>query len=356
MKKILFFLTAVLSILLLFYLIGFKNVLNNIKSDKQYVIKNRETINITGLNNIKYFNKYIITYNEKKIYFLDYNGNIVYERENLVFSDKLFVLDEFILRSIKDSVEIIDLQNKSFIITEIYGEVIDVSRENDKIYIVTKQKNGQSIRDILYIIDENMDVAVKDKHFNNRITSVSMSDKSEAYCITTLNTGNNNLSNTIYLNLLDDIELWSVEINDEIIIDTKIINNNIIAIGTKNLYYYNLNGKLIWKIKNYNKITYYETSKELKKIIILQNDGKELISYDFESKINELNKTPIYFKGFKVIDNRIYLYDDNIIYLLEDNNFHELFEIRSEKIIDFQVKNNNIYILFANKLIKGIID
>jgi len=356
MKKVLFFLTAILSILLLFYFTGSKDILNNIKGDEQYEIKNRETINIAGLNNIKYFNKYIITYNEKKIYFSDYNGNTVYERENTVFSDKLFVTDEFIIRSIKDSAEIIDSNNKSFMITEIYGEAIDVSRENNKIYIVTKQKNGQRISDTLYIVDENMNVAVKDKHFSNRITSVSMSDKSEAYCVSTLNTGNGSLSNTIYLNLLDDIELWSVEINDEIIIDTKIINNNIIAIGTENLYYYNLNGKLVWKIKNYNKITYHETSKELKKILILQNDGRELISYDFESKVNELYKTPVDFTGFKIFDNRIFLYDDNIIYLLKDGNFHELFRESSEKIIDFQVKNNNINILFANKLIKGIID
>lgn len=40
-------------------------------------------------------------------------------------------------------------------------------------------------------------------------------------------------SNKVFFNLLDDIELWNVPIENEIVLDINIINNNVLIIGTK---------------------------------------------------------------------------------------------------------------------------
>lgn len=353
MKKILYFLTAIISIALLFYFTAYKYYMLDKNENKVYEIINQETIELDSLSYTNFFNHYIITNNEKKILFINFNGKIIYERNNSVFSDKLYLTDKYLFRSLKDSLEIIDLNNKSFILTEITGDILNVSRENNKTYIITKQKSGQNILDALYILDENMELVVNNKHFNNKITSVAMSDKSEAYCLSTLNAGDGNINNTIYFNLLDDIELWNVVIENEVIVGTEIINNNILAIGTGNIYYYNLNGKLVWKIKNYNKINDYKVNKELKKIYILQNDGTELISYDLDGKVNEIYKTSVNLKNLKILDKNIFLYDDNSIYMLKENSIHELFDNDSLKIEDFYVENQNIYIVSNNKFIKG---
>ncbi|MDF2675731.1 MAG: hypothetical protein K0Q97_16 [Bacillota bacterium] len=353
MKKLLYILISIISIVLLFYITVYKDYILGKDENKVYEIINQETIEIDSLLFTNLFNQYIITNNEKKIIFINFNGEIIYERNNSVFSDKLFLTDKYLFRGLKDSIEIIDLNNKSFILVEVIGEILNVSRENNKTYIITKQKNGQNTLDALYILDENMELVVKNKHYIDKITSVAMSDKSEAYCLSTLNAGDGTINNTIYFNLLDDIELWNVVIENEVIIGTEIIKNNILAIGTENIYYYNLNGKLVWKIKNYNKINDYKLNKETEKIYILQNDGTELISYDLDGKVNEIYKTSENVRYLKVLNKNIFLYDDNTIYMLKNNSLHKLFNSGSLKIEDFYVESQNIYIVFNNKFIKG---
>ena len=140
-----------------------------------------------------------------------------------------------------------------FIIAEIEGNIINVSRENGKTAIIVKG-NGQS----LYILNENNEVLVDNKEFQDIITGISISDKSEAYSLITLTFDNGYPVNTLYYNLIDDVELWNSSISNEILLKIKVVNNNVIAIGTENIYFYNNNGKLMWKNSIYNKVLDYE--------------------------------------------------------------------------------------------------
>ncbi len=207
----------------------------------------------------------------------------------------------------------------------------------------------------MYIINENNEVVVDDKMFSDIITGVSISDKSEGYSIITLRLEGGKTVNSVYFNLMDDVELWKTEIGNEILIKAKIVNNNVVVIGTKNIYYYNLNGKLMWKNGIYNEILDYEINKENQKIYVLykKSDGCELISYSFEGKVKELMETPGSAQKLRVYGNKVFVYNENRIYLIHGTKTDKVYENNENKIVDFISSGNDIFILFKDKLIKG---
>jgi len=188
-----------------------------------------------------------------KIVYTDFNNKILWENQNKEFSNKVFVTDKYIFRQTNNNIMLLDNNNQEFIIAEIEGNIINVSRENGKTAIIVKG-NGQS----LYILNENNEVVVDKKEFQDIITGISISDKSEAYSLITLTFDNGNPVNTLYYNLIDDVELWNSSISNEILLKIKVVNNNVIAVGTENIYFYNNNGKLMWKNSIYNIILDYE--------------------------------------------------------------------------------------------------
>lgn len=352
MRKIIYFLMFFLVIMgIAFYFIYGKEFVLRLDDNKTYEIKNQNVISIKTLNESKFYNKGILTYNNQKFIYFDYDNNIIRENENRIFTYNVYVADDYIYRCLDNSVEVIN-NNQSYVITEISGEVINVSREKNRTCIITKQKNGQNS---LYMLNENNEVIVENKQFNGMITGVSISDKSEGYFTTKLNYSNGKFINTLTFNLLDDLELWSNVIENEIIIGTKPINNNVLVIGTSNVYLYNHNGSLMWKNSNYNKIKDFEIDEKGEKIYILfeKNMNLEMLCYNYEGKVKEIYKAPHNVKIIKIYGNKIFTYNENIIYLLHDNNSDILYKSNNEQIIDFHVDNGNVYILLKDKLIKG---
>lgn len=233
--------------------------------------------------------------------------------------------------------------------TEIYGNIINVSRENTKTYMIVSG-NGQT----LFITNDRNEIIVDNKEFKDVITGVSISDKSEAYSLVTLSFDNGIPINTLYFNLMDDVELWNTAIEKEILVKTKVVNNNIIAMGTENIYYYNNNGKLMWKNSIYNKILDYEISKENERIYILFQKEKstELIVYNFEGKVIEIIEAPKEVTDLKIVEDKIFVYNNNKIFLIHSNKADKIFE-DTESFEDVLIEGNMINILFKNKIIKG---
>lgn len=349
MTFIIIFLIFILSIL---YFTYGKEFLTMLDEKRVYNVESVQTTKLDTLEEFKFFNDGIITYNNQKIVFLNYNNNITWENEDNSFSNQVLVTDNYIFRNMKDTIQVIDKNNQKFIIAEIEGNIVNVSRENDKIYFIIK--NGTS-QNSLYIMNDNNEVVVDNKIFKDNITGVSISDKSEGYCLISLSLEDKVMVNTLYFNLLDDVELWNTTIEDEILIYTQIVNNNVIAIGTNNIYYFNTNGKLMWKNGIYNKIIDYEINKENQKIYMLYNkDGaSELISYNFEGKVIEINKAPSDMKKLKVYEDMVFVYNENSIYLIHGTKIDKIYEDTESVISDFSVKDKDIHILSKGKLIKG---
>ncbi len=348
MKKIiLFFIIILIFIITVLYSPYFKELFEKLDENKVYKIENIKTTEINTLEEFKFFDRGIISYNNQKIAYTDFNNKALWENKNPEFSNKVFVSDNFIFRQINNNIIVLDKNNQEFVIAEIDGNIINVSRENGKTGMVVKE-NGQT----LYVLNENNEVVVDKKVFIDTITGISFSDKSEAYSLITLTFENGTPINTIYYNLIDDVELWSSSISNEILIKTKVINNNVIVIGTENIYFYNNNGKLMWKNKIYNKILDYEISRDRIYILFEKNKASELVSYSFEGRIMEIQELPFVSKQLKITDSYTLVYDNNSIYLLHSNKSDKIFE-GSERFGEITIDRNNIYILFKNKIITG---
>lgn len=350
MKKIILFIVIILIfIVAILYSTYFKDFLAILDENKVYKIENIEEREINTLEEFEFFDKGILSYNSQKIIYTDFNNRILWENENIEFSNRVFSAAGYIFRQTDKNITVSDKSNQQFVITEIKGNIVNVSRENGKTGLIVKG-NGQS----LYVMDENNEVVVDNKEFKGTITGLAISDKSEAYALTTLSFEDGGPINTLYFNLIGDIELWSSTIENEILIKTKIINNNLIALGTENIYYYNNNGKLMWKNSIYNKILDYEISSENQRINILFEKDKsaELISYNFEGKVMEIQEAPPLVTDLIMVDNKALVHNNNTVFLLHSNKADKVFE-DSENFKDILVDGNNIYILFKNKIIKG---
>lgn len=353
MKKVILFLLMIIFIFgLSFWFIGGKKIISSFDDNKTYEFIGQKTNDINMLDVCKLFSNGILTYNNQKITYIDYDNNVVWTNENRVFTDNLFISESHIYKCLESSIEILDSNNETYVVPAIEGKVLNVSRENNKTFIITKQNNG---RNSLYILNENNEVILENKQYNDSITGVSIGGKSESYCLSTIKYANGKISNTISYNLIDNMELWNKTIDDEVIINIKIVNNDVLLLGTENIYCYNSDGSLMWKNSNYNKIKDFQFNDSEERIYILyeQDEKAELLGYNFEGKVKEIYKLPKSIDKFKLLDNKIYIYNENSISLLHDNLVDKLFEKLNSQIIDFNVVNNNLYILLKDKLVFG---
>ncbi len=350
MKKIILFIVIILIfIIIMVYFTYGKEFLTILDEKKVYKIENIKTTEINTLNEFKFFNKGIITYNNQKVVYMDFNNKVLWENENIEFTNRVFITDNYIFMQTDKNITVSDKNNQQFIMAEVYGNIVNVSRENGKTYMIVSG-NGQT----LYIMNESNEIIVDNKEFKDVITGISISDKSEAYSIITLTFNNGIPVNTLYFNLMDDVELWNATIEKEILVKTKVVNNNVIAIGTDNIYFYNNNGKLMWKNSIYNKILDYEISKENQRIYILFEKDKstELIAYNLEGKVMEILESPKGVTNLNIVDNKIFVYNNNKIFLIHGNKSDKIFE-DTENFEQILIEGNSINILFKNKIIKG---
>jgi len=353
MKRTIIFITIILIIAvgILYFTYG-KEFLSILDEKKVYSMKNAEETRIDTLEEFKFFNSGIITYNNQKIKFIDYNNNNIWENENTVFSKQVFVTDNYIYNHMENSTEILDKNNQRFVIAEIPGDIINVSRENGETYMIVKNSAGQNS---LYIMDDSNEIVVDNKVFEDIIIGVSISDKSEGYALITLNFENGEPKNSLYFNLLDDVELWSTVLENEILLKTQIVNNNVIAIGTENIYFYNTNGKLMWKNSIYNKILDYKIDKDNQRIYMLfeQDNNTELISYNFEGKVMEIQNAPSNINSLKIYNNKVFVYNENNIFLIHGSKIDKIYEDTESSIADFVLDGNFMRILSKDKLVQG---
>lgn len=353
MKKFITFFIIFLIIVggIVFFTYG-KEFLTLLDEKKVYNVEDIQSTKIDTLEEYRFFNRGLITYNNQKIIFLDYMNKILWQNEDGSFSKKVFVTDNNVFRKMEDTIQVLDQSNQKFVISEIQGDLVDVSRENDKVYMIVKNNTGKNA---LYVLNSNNEVIVDNKIFEDNITGVSISDRSEGYALITMNFDSDSIINTIYFNLLDDVELWNYEIKDEILIKVQVISNNVVVIGTNNVYYFNTNGKLMWKNGIYNKIMDYNISKENQEIYILYeiDSSLELISYNFEGKVTGVYKVPAGINKLKIYEDRVFVYNENSIYLVHGLKTDKIYEDTEGNISDFIVEGNDIHILSKDKLVKG---
>jgi hypothetical protein len=335
-----------------FWFVGGKRIISSFDDNKTYEFIGQKTNDISTLDVCKLFSDGILTYNNQKIMFMDYNSNVLWENENRVFIENVFISENNIYKCLEDSIEVLDKNNITYVVTEIEGKILNVSREKNKTYIVTKLNNDKNS---LYILNENNEVILENKQYDDCITGVTLGEKSESYCLSTIKYADGKISNNISYNLIDSLEMWNKTIDDEVIINIKIVNTNVLLIGTENIYCFSSSGSLMWKNSNYNKIKDFQINDQEDRIYILyeQDEKIELFGYNFEGKVKEIYKLPKSIEKFKIYDDKIYVYNNNSVSLLHDNIVDKLYETLNSELLDFKVVNTNLYVMLKNKLVFG---
>ncbi len=355
MKKTIIFIALILIIVVgILYATYGEDFFSALDEKKVYSIENIKSTHLDTLDEYKFFSGGIVTYNNQKIKYINYDNSSIWESENEVFSKKVFVTENYIFRQMENNIQVIDKNNQRYVIAEIAGDILNVSRENEETYMIVKTDTGQNS---LYIMNDNNEVVVDNKEFDEIITGVAIGDKSEGYSLITLNFEKGIPGNTLYFNLLDDVELWNTTIENELLVKTQIVNNNVIAIGDKNIYYYNTNGKLMWKNSIYSKISDIEINKDSQTIYMLyeHDDNTELIAYNFEGKVVEIKTAPAGMKNLEVTDNKILVSNDSAIFVIHGSKADKIFEDTQDRIEDYVLEGSTIRILFKDKLVSGLI-
>lgn len=120
MKKLIFLLIIIFAASVLFMYYQYDNkFLLNLDDNKVYKIKNINTLDFEDLDNVSFYKDGIITYNSQTIKYIDFNNNIIWENKNNMFSNKVFVVEEYIFRALENALELINVNNESYVMTEI---------------------------------------------------------------------------------------------------------------------------------------------------------------------------------------------------------------------------------------------
>ncbi len=145
MKKIILFIVIFLIIIsgILYFTYG-KEFLSILDEKKIYKIENMKTTEINTLEEFKFFDKGIISYNNQKIVYTDFNNKILWENENTEFSNQIFIAKDYIFKQTNNNITVYDKSNQMFVMAEIPGNIVNVSRENGKTGMIVKN-NGQTL-------------------------------------------------------------------------------------------------------------------------------------------------------------------------------------------------------------------
>ncbi|MDR7869807.1 MAG: DUF5711 family protein [Tissierellaceae bacterium] len=294
-------------------------------------------INLSQSNNkIGLYEENIALWGNDKLSIIDINNNPIMEKEfnfenpDAVFREnRIYVMDKssgdiYIINSNGDTLERLDLDNN------IYNLFVD----EDNIMVHTKSE-----------VQENLVLLNTDGVFlrihpleDRNILTYDIDKKREKYLISNLNI-RDNLESEINVYSINGDPIDQVSISDEIIIFTKFIDEDLITLTDKCLYYIR-DSKIYWK-KSFTDIKNVVLNNNL--IYVLYGPNLEVV--DLEGRTVEKFYLSIEYNKIRDFDKYILLIGDNNLLGIQGNK--EILEYKHEA---------NINDIIVNKNYLGIVD
>lgn len=346
-KKFIYMLIMfIIALILLFVLYKYQGS-TSLFSKNIYTYVQKSNIDINTLKNSIFYENNIISYNDQKLICYDVAGQILWENEKNEFSDSIYISNN-IYRVYGNNVEMYDYEGNKQDIIKIDEQIISIQSQKDKTIIITETNNKNS----LYILEYPNELVLNKKDLENRILSVSVSDKSESFILSSFYVDNGLLISELEFNLINGTSFWKMDLKDEIVIETYYYNNNIFAITDKNIYLINAEGKLLRK-DSISKLLDYDIDHNKENIYLLvENEANNELIEVIEGKIKKRIMIPSEFNKLKLIEDKIYVFNNKTVTIVNNGKVNLLWNSK-EDILDFYVLNHNMYMLFTNKLICG---
>lgn len=278
---------------------------------KEKVLRLNHSFKHNGdIEDINFYDGNIIKWTNSKISFMKTDGTIILEKQfnfqdpSIYFGDKyIYALDKstgdiYSFNKNGDTIDRIQLNKEIFNIKECYNNLI----------YQTKSMNMES----LSILDKDMVLIGNYTYEDNNILTSSTNKDGSLNTIAILNFKEDILKSQIESYGENNSKIISLDIEGEIVVYLKNIeDDNLVALTDRAVYFIN-NGKLMWK-KQFELIKDIYISQD--KIFILYSNYLETI--DFEGRtLNKVGFSEEY-KKIVPMNNKIIIYNDYNLILID---------------------------------------
>ena len=308
---------------------------------RQKSLEKIESISLdSGINEVGLFDKNIALWGNNKLSIVDINNDLVLEKQfnfenpDIVFGQKSsYIMDKsigdiYIINSKGETVERVGLDNSINNLIEHEDNVIIHTESEEKENLVLLDTNGVFFR--IHPI-ENID-----------ILTYTFDKKNEKYLISNLNI-EDELRSEIQIYSINGELLDKVQIPNEIIIFTEFVNEDLIALTDRCLYYIK-DGKVFWK----------KTFSDIKDILLNNNEiyilyGENLEILDIEGRIISKLSFNKKYSRMKNFDKYLLIYGDNNLIWIQGSK--EILDYKhSTDIKDIVINRNYLAIMDDSNL------
>lgn len=321
------------------------DIFNNFNSNEKVLQYNR-IYEVEEDESLYYYNGSIAKWNENSISFLDKDGSNIWTKEfnfmfpNVISRDKnIYIMDKY-------SGDIYSLDNKGNTVSrsQINAPIFNLIEDNNLVLVHIKDEDLEKLN----IVDRDGNIIVEKETKN--ILTYSASENGSKYLISSIHISNGELDSKLDYYTINNDEIYSVIIPNEIILFTQIVGNKIIALTDTSLNMIE-NNEITWSI-DYPLIKDIYINKD--EILLLYGDNIESINLKGES----INKITFGVEYNKIVPMGKYitLYGDKNILILD--NEEELIKLKTDKdIIDIKGDNNIMAIHYIDGIeIYDIVD
>ena len=292
-----------------------------------------------GVSDIGIYGENIIIWEDNQLLITDINGNqskrknYDFEDGGIFFGDELF----YVMGKSKGEIQLVNKEGKIQEKIQCSPPFEKIDEEDEKVYIYKKDGDIETVD----IVNKEGDL-LKTHEERIPILLFAMGNKDEEYMVSTLDIVDD-LNSLVDVYSLDEEQLGSYKIEDELAVYGKFIKKELVLVTDKGVYLFK-NGEEKWK----KEITNLKDVKLVGKEIHILYDGK-FQTLNLRGKIKEDLKLELPLDGIKVADEGIILFGkENIIIPNSDEN---LLEFKSKgNIIDLKYGSGKLLVQLEDKI------
>lgn len=333
------------------YFINYKENTTEIVQEKTYTLVDEHNTKNKKLEDYAFYNQGVVTFSKTKLINEKLTGETVWEKDSKRFYDNVYVFDDYIYRTTDNILEVTNAEGENYILSGITGKIINVSRENNKVSIITQTNDGTNL---LYILGENHEMFVEAKEYRDKLVSVNTNPKADNYVTAGFKISGKNIVSIITYSLYDGLDLCNFEIEGELVLDTYIIANNILVVTDSGVHFYDSQGNIIWNFSSFDRL-YKSNLDEVNHtidILVDKNNQRSYIELTYDGVIKFEANFKEKVENIKKLDIYTFIYDNNNVYILNGQKLDKVWT-STEKIKDVTLIDKYIYIMQNDGIIRG---
>lgn len=308
------------------------------RSEKELELINEFTVD-ASISNLGIYNERIIEAKDNSLLFLDFNGFEVFKEESELNNPDILYGEKsiYIMDSSSGKINIYDKEGEEVKNIDVANPFYRLEEKEDEIFIFRKDGDQENI-DIV-----NREGSIVQTHLENiPILTADIADSKEDYLVSTLDI-DKELKSILTVYSIDGEERFHIDIEDEIVIYSKFIKEDILVATEKSLYYIK-DEKIKWE-KDYENIKDVEIRDN--EILILYDNNYEILN--LRGKIKKEIVLNVNLEKILLTNDEVFIFGKNNIIIPERKKNRLNFK-SEEEILDLKYDDDNLLIEKENKI------